>query len=180
MILYHYTTPQNLLLVSWSGLKPKGETITGGRPVVWLTTQETAVLREADVAHIKSCLNASRIGAGKAVSRKPEHRTGPIEPSASPSSYSATIGDLFAMSIFCAGSVAKSMREDLSRNSRHRRGECGGFISARSRHASCRPSLSRKAASVCKFKLCCTATKATSVCSRQCAMRTQVGLLLGT
>jgi len=40
------------------------------RPVVWLTTQETAVLREADVAHIKSC--PQRLEDWRGEGREPE------------------------------------------------------------------------------------------------------------
>jgi len=56
MILYHYTSPQNRLLISWTGLKPgtldedhRDDHMTLGKPVVWLTRQNPAALTQADV-----------------------------------------------------------------------------------------------------------------------------------
>jgi hypothetical protein len=57
MKLYHYTMIENLLPISWNGLKPKnaldeGETWQTGRPVVWLTRQESNAATAADVEHL--------------------------------------------------------------------------------------------------------------------------------
>ena len=50
MKLYHFTTTQNLLLVSWNGLKPGANAAwQTGRPCVWLTRQESNVATAADV-----------------------------------------------------------------------------------------------------------------------------------
>jgi hypothetical protein len=57
MKLYHFTLTQNLLLVSWSGLKPQPDALgecgtwRAGRPVVWLTRQESNAATAADVEH---------------------------------------------------------------------------------------------------------------------------------
>jgi hypothetical protein len=63
MILYHYTIPENLFLISQSGLKPHihregkeddAHYMTMGQPVVWLTRQESNLVTEADIAHYRA------------------------------------------------------------------------------------------------------------------------------
>lgn len=57
MILYHFTTPANVLLISVEGLKPAAQNdnvhMTQGKPVVWLTTQSNNRLTAEDVAFLK-------------------------------------------------------------------------------------------------------------------------------
>lgn len=61
MNLYHFTTPENALLIGMgAGLTPgihkegtahSAEMMTMGQPVVWLTQEETNLAKAADVAH---------------------------------------------------------------------------------------------------------------------------------
>ena len=61
MKLYHFTTPENLLLIHLRGLEPgihqqrtdpgRMDWQTMGQPVVWLTTQESNRATQADVDH---------------------------------------------------------------------------------------------------------------------------------
>lgn len=52
MIAYHYTNPQNRLLVSWTGSKAgmrEGDGLMScGKSVVWLTRQNSPVITQAD------------------------------------------------------------------------------------------------------------------------------------
>ena len=53
MKLYHFTVIENLVLISWNGLKPdplRG-TRHAGHPVVWLTRQKSNAATAADVEH---------------------------------------------------------------------------------------------------------------------------------
>jgi hypothetical protein len=65
MKLYHFTVIENLVLISWKGLKPDalGERGTrhAGHPVVWLTRQKSNAAMAADVEHF------ARPGAPEAV-----------------------------------------------------------------------------------------------------------------
>ena len=56
MRLYHFTNPANFIRIAAEGLtpnvKPENALMTIGRPVVWLTTNESNEVTEADVAHL--------------------------------------------------------------------------------------------------------------------------------
>ena len=56
MRLYHFTNPANFIRIAAEGLtpnvKPENALMTLGQPVVWLTTNESNEVTEADVAHL--------------------------------------------------------------------------------------------------------------------------------
>ena len=56
MRLYHFTNPANFIGIAAEGLtpnvKPKSALMTFGQPVVWLTTNKSNKVTEAEVAHL--------------------------------------------------------------------------------------------------------------------------------
>jgi hypothetical protein len=56
MRLYHFTNPANFIRIAAEGLtpnvKPENALMSFGQPVVWLTTNESNEMTEADVAHL--------------------------------------------------------------------------------------------------------------------------------
>ena len=56
MRLYHFTNPANFICIAAEGLtpnvKPENALMSLGQPVVWLTTNESNEMTEADVAHL--------------------------------------------------------------------------------------------------------------------------------
>ena len=57
MIFYHFTHPGTVLRITGIGLKPNvrdnNTHMTGGKPVVWLTRQESNIVTAEDVVHMK-------------------------------------------------------------------------------------------------------------------------------
>ena len=56
MRLYHFTNPANFIRIAAEGLtpnvKPENALMSIGQPVVWLTTNESNKMTEADVANL--------------------------------------------------------------------------------------------------------------------------------
>jgi hypothetical protein len=68
MRLYHFTNPANFIRIAAEGLtpnvKPENALMSIGRPVVWLTTNESNEVTEADVAHLSVYAPGERWAVG--------------------------------------------------------------------------------------------------------------------